>query len=237
MLSIIIPAFNEEDNIAGVVKRVETTVDVACELVVVNDHSSDNTRKIVESLQNKYANLRLIDNNLPKGFANAVKSGFYNASGDTFIPVMGDLCDDLSAIKPMLEKVSQGYDLVCASRYIKGGARLGGSRLKGFLSCLAGWSLHFLLGIPTHDIANAFKMYRRKVIESIKIEAEGFEISMEIPIKAYYSGFRITEIPTVWRERTRGKSSFRILMLFPSYAKIYLWALFKRMVKICRFCQ
>ncbi len=164
-----------------------------------------------------------------KGFANAIKFGFSQVENELVIPVMGDLCDDLGTIDRMLVKIEQGYDVVCGARYIKGGARIGGSKTKGFLSSLAGWSLYYLLGIPTHDIANAFKMYRKKVLDSINIESTGFEISMEIPLKAYYLGFKITEIPTVWKEREKGKTSFRMFKLLPRYLKLYLWGIIKRL--------
>jgi len=83
--------------------------------------------------------------------------------------------------------------------------------------------------VPTNDIANAFKMYKKEVISSIDIQAKGFEISMEIPLKAYYLGFKITEVPTVWKERTKGKSSFKIFKLLPAYLKLYVWAIFRRL--------
>lgn len=230
-LSVIIPAYNEEDNIADVIGRLEKSLDIPHELIVVNDHSCDNTAKRVKELSARYPNLRLVDNPLDKGFANAVKTGFKNAGADVVIPVMADLCDDLSTLKDMFAKIADGFDVVCGSRYIKGGARIGGSRIKGFFSCFVGHSLCFILRLPTHDIANAFKMYRKKVIDSINIESRGFEISMELPLKAYYSGFRITEVPTVWRERTKGKSSFKMFQLFPNYFKLYFWAIFKGLAR------
>jgi len=134
----------------------------------------------------------------------------------------------------MFDRITEGYDVVCGSRYIKGGARLGGSKIKGFFSCFVGWSLRFLLGIPTHDIANAFKMYQRKVIDSMDIRAKGFEISMEIPLKAYYLGFKLTQIPTLWQERTKGKSTFKMFRMLPNYLKLYIWAIFMRFKKIRR---
>lgn len=227
-LSIIVPAHNEEENIADAIDRIEAAVGIAHELVVVNDHSTDKTRHLVEGLGSRYNNIKLVDNQLENGFANALRAGFREANGDVLIPVMADLCDDLSTVGKLFEKIDQGYDIACGCRYTKEGARLGGSRIKGILSCFAGHSLHLLLGIPTHDIANAFKMYRRHVLESIDIKAKGFEISMEIPLKAYYLGFKITEVPTLWKERSKGKSNFRILKLLPSYIRLYFWALKKR---------
>ena len=227
-ISIIIPAHNEEDNITGIINRIKNTLDIPYELVVVNDHSTDRTAELVRKLTKEYDNIRLIENKLDGGFANALKTGFNNATREVVIPVMADLCDDLSTVKKMLEKINEGYDVVCGSRYIEGGARLGGSKLKGFFSCFAGRSLRYLLQLPTSDIANAFKMYRKGVIDKIDIKAKSFEISMEIPLKAYYLGFKITEVPTLWKARTSGRSNFRMIRLLPNYLNLYIWAIFKK---------
>lgn len=230
-LSIIIPAHNEEANIKDVIVRIECILDIPHEVVLVNDHSTDNTENAVKQLLSEYGNIRMIENREGRGFANAMRAGFKNAEGQVVIPVMADSCDDLSTIKKMLDKINEGYDVVCGSRYIRGGARLGGSKVKGFFSCFAGWSLYYLLGLPTHDIANAFKMYRKVVIDAIDIRGKGFEISMELPLKAYYMGFRITEVPTIWKEREKGKSSFKMFKLFPDYARLYLWGILKRFIR------
>ena len=230
-LSIVIPAHNEQDNIEDVIGRLIKTLppEIDYEVVVVNDHSTDNTQAIVEGLCGKFANLRLVNNLSEGGFANALKAGFANLQGEIVLPVMADLCDDLSVVGKMYEKIISGYDIVCGSRYIKGGARIGGSKFKGSLSCFAGRSINFLLGIPTHDIANAFKMYKKSVIDNIgNLCSRGFEVSMEIPLKAYFKGFKIGEVPTVWKERTRGKSNFKVAKLLPNYLKVYLWAIKKR---------
>ena len=227
-LSIVIPAHNEQDNITDVINKVENSLDMPHELIVVNDHSIDATAELVQRVSRQYSNIRLVENLNEIGFANAIKTGFANNKSDVVVPVMADLCDDLRTIEEMFKKINEGYDVVCGARYIKDGARIGGSKIKGFFSHLVGKSLYYLLGIPTHVIANAFKMYRKNVIDSIDIKSKGFEISMEIPLKAYYLGFKITEVPTVWKERTRGKSSFRMFKLLPSYLKLYLWAIFKR---------
>ena len=228
-LSIIVPAHNEEENIADCLRKIEDSVHFEHELVVVNDYSIDRTSQIVAELSGQYKNIKLVKNYREGGFANAIRTGFDNATGDVVMPVMADLCDDLATIPGLWEKINEGYDVACGCRYTKEGARLGGSRFKGMLSGSAGRSLHFLLGIPTHDIANAFKMYRKKVIESVDIKAKGFEISMEITLKAYYQGFKISEVPTVWRERTKGRSNFSVFKLLPSYLKLYFWALLRKL--------
>lgn len=232
-LTIVVPAHNEQENIAETIKKIEDTVDIPYELLIVNDHSVDATAQIVAGLSLKYPNIRLVENKHVGGFVNAVRAGFDNMHTEVAVLVMADLCDDLNSIKPMFRMIEQGFDVACGSRYIKGGKRLGGSRIKGLLSCLAGRSINFLLGVPTSDISNAFKMYRRQVLDAVKIESRGFEVSMELPLKAFFLGFKITEVPTVWKERTRGKSSFKILPSLPDYLKLYLWA-FRERIFQCR---
>ncbi|MBU1726182.1 MAG: glycosyltransferase [Candidatus Omnitrophica bacterium] len=224
-LTVFVPAHNEEENIVDVINKIEEAIDFDFDLLIVNDHSSDRTKELVLGLMKKYKNLSLIENLDAGCFGNAIKTGFLNAKTDVVVPVMGDLCDDLSTIKVMFDKIVSGYDVVCAARYTSGGARLGGSRIKAFFSSFVGLSLNFLLGLPTHDIPNAFKMYRKKVIDAVTIKSKGFEVSMETALKAYFLGYKITEVPTVWKEREKGKSSFSMTKLLPSYLKWYLWAI------------
>lgn len=230
-LSIIIPAYNEEENIGQVIEQVEGRIKFPFDLIVVNDHSADMTAEIIAGLANKFNNIILIENKLAPGFANVVKTGLASVKTEVVVSVMGDLCDDLGTIPLMFEKIKEGFDVVCGSRYIKGGARIGGSKVKGFFSFFVGKTMSMLTGITTRDVANAFKMYRKEVIESINIESAGFEVSMELALKAYFNGFKITEVPTVWREREKGKSSFRMFNLTPNYSRWYLWAVWKMLTE------
>ena len=230
-LTILIPAHNEAENILGVISKIEADLKLPFELIVVNDHSVDNTASIVADLANKYNNISLVENKLDSGFANAIKAGLYSAKGEAIVPVMGDLCDDLGTIPFMFEKIKEGFGVVCGSRYIKGGSRIGGSKVKGFFSFFVGRTMSMFTGIPTRDVANAFKMYRKEVIDSIDIESTGFEISMELVLKAYFNGFKITEVSTIWHEREKGKSSFKMFNLTPNYFRWYLWAISKRLRK------
>ena len=139
---------------------------------------------------------------------------------------MADLCDDPFTIKEMYKKINNGYDVVCGSRYMPEGSRIGGPKLKAFFSRFVGVSLHYLIRIPTRDIANAFKLYRKNIFDKIEIKSNGFEVSMEMPLRAYFKGYSITEVPTVWQERKSGKSHFKIIRLAPRYFKWYIWALY-----------
>ncbi|MFA5356534.1 MAG: glycosyltransferase [Candidatus Omnitrophota bacterium] len=227
-LTIVIPAHNEQDNITDVINKMEAILDIPHELVIVNDHSTDSTAALIDEASRRYPNIRRVDNPGERGFANAIKAGFANNSSEAVVPVMADLCDDLNTVKEMFRKINEGYDVVCGARYINGGSRMGGSRIKGFFSCFVGWSMRFLTGIPVHDVANAFKMYRKSVLDKIDIRSKGFEISMELALKAYYLGFKLTELPTVWKERTKGKSSFNMVKLLPGYLRVYTWAIVRR---------
>lgn len=234
MVSVIIPAYNEEKSIEEVISRLVQALTVEYEIVVVNDHSIDNTRGKVEDLKKSYKNIVLVDNEKSQGFANTLRTGFQAASGEVLVPVMADLCDDPATINEMYRKINEGYDIVCGSRYMSKGEKLGGPWVKTFLSSLAG-KIIYILGIPTHDVTNSFKMYKREVIEAIDSKARSFEISMEIPLKAHLKGFKVTELPTVWHSRIAGESSFKVMRLIPVYLKLYSWAVTKYILRLFYF--
>ncbi len=225
-ITLVIPAHNEEEVIAVTIKSIEEELNLNYEIVVVNDYSVDNTAVIVKDLIQQYSNLRLVDNDTDRGFANALRKGFSVSNSDLIIPVMADLCDDPRTIKDMYIKSLEGFDIVSGSRYTKGGTKIVGPLIQSLSSRFVGCSLKYLLGIPTSDVSNSFKCIRRSVLNAIKLESKGFEISMEITLKAYFAGFRIAEVPTTWRGRSIGKSKFYLFKVAPRYIKLYLWAIF-----------
>lgn len=227
-ITLIIPAHNEEEIIASTIEGVEAQVDLDYEIIVINDHSSDDTAGVVKGLIKKYTNLKLIENDLDKGFANALKKGFSVAGADLIIPIMADLCDDPRTIKEMYNRAAEGFDVICGSRYMKGGTKKGGAPFQSFFSRFVGCTLRLFIGIPTFDVSNSFKCYSRNFLNSINLESKAFEVSMEIALKAYFSGLRITEVPTVWSGRSIGKSKFYLFRVAPSYIKLYFWAIFQK---------
>jgi hypothetical protein len=140
---------------------------------------------------------------------------------------MADLADDLSVVDLMYRLIEdEGYDLVAGSRYMPGGRQIGGPWLKGMLSRTVGKTLHLLTGIPTCDVTNNFKMYRTSLVRAMRIESRaGFEIAMELTVKAYAGRCRITEIPATWRDRNAGISRFKLLQWAPHYLRWYFYAL------------
>jgi hypothetical protein len=125
----------------------------------------------------------------------------------------------------MLALYRQGYHVVAGSRYMRGGRLVGGPPFKQLLSRLAGTSLWWLRGLPTHDATNAFKIYHRAMVKSLTVESRGgFELNLELTVKAFLNGYRITEVPVTWRDRTNGKSRFRLWKWLPLYVRWYLYA-------------
>ncbi|MCM8777007.1 MAG: glycosyltransferase [Candidatus Omnitrophica bacterium] len=228
LLSIIIPARDEESNIEETIKNLITYINPEnTEIVVINDHSKDNTIEIVRNLEKQYSFIKLIDNTGEPGFAKTLKEGFKNARGEFVLPVMADSCDSPETIPLMLEKAKEGYDLICGSRYVKGGKRVGGPLVQGFFSRFVGITLHILTGIPTRDVANAFKMYRKEKLLFLNLKEKGFAVSMEICVKFFINGYKICDVPTIWYGRKKGESKFKLSKTLP-YIRLYLWTIWKK---------
>jgi len=224
-ISIIIPVYHEEKNIEKVLKQIKSEVKTPHETLIVYDTKRDPTFHTVTQLSNKYKNTKLVRNNIgsKKGVVNAIKTGISQSKGEVVVIVMADLSDEISAIDKMFGLIQQGYDIIAASRYIQGGKKVGGPILKTYLSKVAGLSLHYIFKIPTRDATNAYKMYRKSIFRDIRIESTGgFEYSLEIVLKAYNKGYKITEIPTIWYDRMEGKSNFKLIKWLPKYIKTYL---------------
>ena len=226
-INIVIPVYNERENIRSTLAEIEREVKTAHRVFIIYDFDEDNTLPALEEWMHTNTNREvfLLKNKYGRGAANAIKTGFEMVDGEVILVTMADFSDDLAKVDEMFKRVNEGYDIVCGSRYMKGGEQQGGPWLKKLLSRTAGVSLHVLTGLPTHDVTNSFKMYTKKVLNDIKIESQGgFEIGMEIVVKAFQKGYRITEVPSRWRDRERGKTRFRFWKWLPKYIKWYFFA-------------
>src|SRR5262249_52499166 len=169
---------------------------------------------------------RAVHNTLGRGPALALRHGFAVASGEAVVVTMADGSDEPGDIPRLLAKLREGYDVVAASRYMRGGRQLGGPWVKGLLSRLAGRSLNLLAGVPTSDVTSAFRMYRKAALDRLVLESDqGFELALEITVKAHLAGMRIAEIPTIWHDRVEGKSNFKLMRWLPRYLRWWLLAL------------
>lgn len=224
-LSIIIPVYNEGKNILPTLDSIKEKVKTQHQIYIVYDFEEDTTVPVVKNLPE----IKLLKNKYGRGVLNAIKSGLEDTKGEATLVTMGDLSDDYSIVDEMFKKIENGAGIVCGSRYMKGGKQIGGPPLKTFLSRMAGISLCFLSRIPTHDISNSFKMYAKQVLNDIKIESTGgFEIGMEITVKAYLKKYKIEEIPATWTDRAKGKSNFKLAKWLPKYLYWYFYLLWNQ---------
>ena len=226
MISLVVPVYNEAENITLFLRDVEGAVGEPHEVLIVYDFPEDNTLPAIQAMTPPCPHVRLVHNTLGRGVLNAIKAGFQAGKGDVFIVMMADRSDDPHAVEAMARLVRDGADVVAGSRYIRGGRQEGGPLLKRTLSRLAGMSLHYLAGLPIHDATNNFRAYSRRVIEEVPIEGEAsFAIALELTLKAHWRGWRLAEVPTTWRDRTAGQSRFRLWAWLPHYLRWYLRAL------------
>lgn len=226
LLNVIVPVYNEKDNFERLYQEIQTKLKMPKQLIVVYDFDEDNTVPVAQKIADKDKNVHLVKNTIGRGALNAIKTGFNFVNEGPCLVVMADLADDLVAVEKMYELYNQGADLICGSRYMRGGKQIGGPLLKRTLSRLAGTSLHYIRGIPTHDVTNNFKLYDKKLLDSITIESTGgFEVAMEITVKAFLQGATIKEVPSTWRDRTAGEANFKLWKWLPSYLKWYFHAL------------
>lgn len=237
-LSIIIPLHNESLNIPSLLLSLTHSLDPFYrdnyELILVNDNSTDSTPTLIESYRQLYPQIKTVHRTATNGFGNAIKSGLSIASGEILIPFMGDLSDDPDTIPRMVNAIDQGYDIAYGSRFTKYGSTIDYPIPKLISNRLFNLTTKTIFGLPHSDYTNAFKAYRRDVIDTIGIsnlKSSGFDLTVEIPLKAHLLGYTSVEIPTTWSNRKNGKANlklsqnatkygFRLLQLF--FSGLYL---------------
>ncbi|MCI0584767.1 MAG: glycosyltransferase [Chloroflexi bacterium] len=225
-LSIVIPVYNEGEAVEPVLRALHAGVRTSNELIVVWDFDADTTRPVVERLALELPGLRGHRNDLGRGVLNAMRAGIGASRGSLVLISMADGSDEPHLIDPMAALGRDGAAVVAASRYMRGGRQIGGPRLKRLLSRAAGLTLHWFGGVATHDPTNNFKLYRRDFLDSITIESRaGFELALELTVKATLAGRRVAEVPATWRDRTAGQSNFKLRAWLPQYLRWYLVAL------------
>ncbi len=216
----------EHEVIAETLERLEASLSGNVEILVIYDLEEDPTTEVVRDGASRWPRARLVRNSVGRGVLGAIKTGLSDSAGQLVLVFMADLSDEPEAIPAMLELAVSGCDLVCGSRYMSGGHQIGAPRFKGLLSSTAGRSLHLLTRLPVHDATNSFRLYSRDLLDSVRIEsAGGFEIGLELTVKAYLQGRRLGEVPTTWRERSSGESKFNFRKWLPSYLRWYLYLL------------
>jgi dolichol-phosphate mannosyltransferase len=229
LLSIVIPARDEEDCIASTVEHLYVELNIQGiphEIVVVDDGSSDSTwRKLVE-LGERVPTLRPVQNTGLHGFGRAIIRGLDHMTGDAVAIVMADESDDYRDLVRYWNLLNQGWDAVFGSRFIKGGGVIDYPPLKLRINRLANFFIRMLFHVSLNDTTNAFKAYRRTVIDGCRpLLSPHFNLTVELPLKTIVRGYTWTVTPITWRNRRSGQAKLKIKEMGSRYLFIclYVW--------------
>jgi dolichol-phosphate mannosyltransferase len=229
-LSIVIPAYNEEGNIASTVNAFFKELiaeNVDHEFLVVNDNSKDGTLTILKELQSSIPTLRFVTNEGPNGFGYAIRKGLEHFTGDCVGIVMADLSDDPKDLVVFYRTmVADGVDCVFGTRWSNGGKTYDYPKHKLLLNRVFNNIIRVLFRIRYNDCTNAFKLYKKETIKGLQpFLSPHFNLTVELPLKAIVRGYSYKVVPNSWRNRTSGKSNLKIKEMGSRYLFIlvYCW--------------
>jgi dolichol-phosphate mannosyltransferase len=227
-LSIVIPAYNEEESIKETIDQIEeafSQVAIDHEIVVVNDNSKDNTAQVLEELSKKYPAVTYVTNLGPNGFGYAIRYGLERYSGDCVAVMMADLSDSpYDLIRFYNTMVEGNYDCVFGSRFMKGGKVIDYPLVKKIINRIANLIIRVVMRIKYNDTTNAFKLYKREVIEGVKpILSPHFNLTIELPLKAIIRGYSYSVVPNSWTNRKYGVSKLKIKEMGSRYFFILVY--------------
>jgi dolichol-phosphate mannosyltransferase len=223
-LDIIIPVYNEGENIVRVLDSFREHVKTPCRVLICYDHDTDNTLPVVHVYPQSAFSIHCVKNR-GRGALGAVLTGFQDSRAPAVLMYPAD--DDYNApqIDRMVQKFREGCDIVAASRFVPGGCMKGCPWLKAVLVRGSAFALYHLGRLPTRDPSNGLRIFSRRTLDTIPIESTvGFAYSIELLVKAHRLGWRIGEIPAQWHERRAGRSRFQVLKWVPQYLRWFLYA-------------
>ena len=229
LFSIVVPARDEEGSLPSMVEHLHTELNLRAvphEIIVVDDGSKDRTWEILQTLRERIPTLRPVKNEGPHGFGRAIIRGLDAMKGDAVTIMMADESDDSRDVVRYWEKLNEGHDCVFGSRFMKDGGVTDYPRIKLFVNRLANYFLSVLFHIKLNDTTNAFKAYRRTVIDGCRpLIAPHFNLTVELPLKAIVRGYSWTVIPITWRNRRHGEAKLKIREMGSRYLFIclYVW--------------
>jgi len=227
LLSVVIPARNEAGCIAATVEHLHLELrlqQVPHEIVVVDDGSTDTTWMVLEEIHARIPECKPIQNPGEHGFGRAITYGFNHASGDAVVVMMADESDDCRDVVRYWQILDQGWDAVFGSRFVRGGGVIDYPRHKLLLNRVANLFLRVLFRVKLNDFTNAFKAYRRTVIEGCRpFLAPHFNLTVELPLKTIVRGYSWTVMPITWRNRRFGESKLKVKEMGSRYLFIALY--------------
>jgi dolichol-phosphate mannosyltransferase len=231
-LSVLIPAHNEAGSIGATVAAISEMLEreqIDYEVLVVDDASTDATAEIVESIASHNPRIRLHRSTNPPGFGFAVRAGLDAFDKEAVAIVMADGSDDPADLVRYHEALRSGYDCAFGSRFVKGSAVHDYPRFKLTINRIVNWGIRLLFRSGYNDTTNAFKAYRRDVIDTVQpLLSNHFNLTVEIPLKAIVRGHSYAVMPISWRNRTSGDSKLALKEMGSRYAFIVLYVFLER---------
>jgi len=216
LVSIVLATYNERENLSKLVPIIEKIFKqnkMNGEIIVVDDNSPDGTSNLTRKLGKKYHNVRLLWRPKKMGPGSAHADGYRFARGDIIIGMDVDFSHNPYDIPRFVKKINEGYDLVISSRYIKGGrydVKSFETLKKHMASKFGNILISLLSGVSIHDFTSSMRAIRKEVVKNVKTESKGNSFFMEFIVKAHRKGYRITEIPIVFKDRVVGKSKLKV---------------------------
>jgi len=222
-IDIVIPVYNEGENIIRVLNAFEEQIKTPIRVLICYDHEDDTTLVALKSFSPRKFEIITV-NNKGKYAHGAAVTGFMFSDAPAVISYMAD--DDYNAgiIDQMIQKYHQGYDVVCASRFIPGGSMVGCRWKKAIPVRIVAFTLNQIARLPAHDPTNAFRLFSRRLLEMVNIESsKGFTYSFELTAKCHRLGLKIGEVPANWYERKKGSSRFKVFEWALAYLRWYFY--------------
>ena len=230
-LDIIIPVYNEDENIIQLLKTLENEMICNFRVLICYDSESDRTLKYVKNKTIINKEILLIRN--PKrGPNSAIIEGINSSTAEIILIYMADDFENVKLINNMINLIERENDLVIPSRFIPGGNMLGANKIKKMITIAGSYLIYYLARIPFKDCTNAFKMFSANLKDKIKLDSTtGFTFAMELTTKSYLSNLKIIEIPSIWIENKNRKSNFKIFKWLPYYIYWLMYSMIKNLFK------
>ena len=223
-LEIIIPVYNEGENIRHVLNQFQKHVQTKSRVLICYDNDDDTTLNMYDPNDYDFEISQV--KNKGTGAHSAVMTGMKYGNSNCVIVFPADDLINQKIIDTMYTQYANGCDIVVASRFMRGGSMKGCPLLKSFLVRMASKTLYFFSSIPVQDASNGFRLFSRRILNSVEIESNaGFTYSIELLVKCKRLQWKIGEVPAQWEERTKGNSRFKVMQWAPNYIRWYFYGL------------
>jgi dolichol-phosphate mannosyltransferase len=225
-LDIVIPVYNEGENIGEMLRAFEREIKTPFRALIVYDFDEDNTLPAVEKIKTELKSLPLLVKNRAAGVHEAIMTGLEKSEAPAVLIFPADEAYNATIIDGMYRVFKEGAHVAVASRLMKGGSIEGGPVIKTLIVRIASFVLHHIVGVPASDASYGLRLFSKKLLDEVQIESTaGFTYAVELLVKCHRLKWKVSEVPAKWQRRVRGESRFNLMKWLPHYAKWFFYAL------------